>query len=437
MTVSRPADVVLGLGRRPEVADATQLLSAFLVLLLAVPSQLVVGPLGAAGSPAQLFGLALLLWWLITRLLQVWPRAQGGRGVRLAAGGFLVAVLLSYTAACLRPIAPVELTSADRGLLSALAWCGPLLAACDGVRSRAQLDVLLRRTVLGVGLLSALGLVQFFVGEPLVDRISVPGLVANQDLVGALTRGGFTRPAGTATHPIEFGVVLTLALPLALHLAMGAAGRSWRRWWPVITIAVALPISLSRSALVGAVVVLVVLVPSWTSRQRRRAGPALAVLAACLYVSVPGILGTLTGLFTGLSDDGSARSRTDSYSLAFDFVGRAPVLGRGFATFLPSYRILDNQYLGLLIETGLLGLAALLGLFAASLGAARSARRHATTQQDRSLGLTLVASTAAGVAGFATFDAFGFPMVPGLLFLLVGLSGAAARLVVAGGPTAS
>ena len=49
-----------------------------------------------------------------------------------------------------------------------------------------------------------------------------------------------------------------------------------------------------------------------------------------------------------------------SYAIAGEFIGRAPIFGRGFSTFLPSYRILDNQYLGLLIETGIVGLVAFL-----------------------------------------------------------------------------
>ena len=72
-------------------------------------------------------------------------------------------------------------------------------------------------------------------------------------------------------------------------------------------------------------------------------------------------------LFTGISQDDSALSRTDSYDLAAQFIERSPVFGRGLSTFLPSYRILDNQYLGLLIETGVVGTAAFLALLTTAL----------------------------------------------------------------------
>ena len=72
-------------------------------------------------------------------------------------------------------------------------------------------------------------------------------------------------------------------------------------------------------------------------------------------------------LFTGISQDDSARSRTDSYALAFDFIQQRPFFGRGFSTFLPTYRIIDNQYLGLLIETGVVGLLAFISLLVTAL----------------------------------------------------------------------
>ena len=73
----------------------------------------------------------------------------------------------------------------------------------------------------------------------------------------------------------------------------------------------------------------VIVLTGWTGPQRRRAYAAIALMVLGVYVAIPGMLGTLTRLFTGISDDGSALSRTDSYSLAWDFISRAPVFGEG------------------------------------------------------------------------------------------------------------
>ena len=106
----------------------------------------------------------------------------------------------------------------------------------------------------------------------------------------------------------------------------------------------------------------------------------------------------------------------------------SPVVGRGFSTFLPEYRILDNQYLGLAIETGLLGLTAFLALLAASLRAAHWARRTAPDLLGAQLGAGLLGSVAAGSATLALFDGLSFSMSAGMLFLVIGLAGACHRL---------
>lgn len=398
-------------------------LTIYLVLLLGVPSQLVVAAIGAAGTPAQLYGLLLFLAWVAAWLTGGDREPAGTRALRTAVIVFVIAVFASYTAAAVRPIDGVELRSADRGLISLLSWLGVALVAMDGLKTRQHMDRLLRRVAVGCGLLAALALTQFFSGDPIIDRVSIPGLTANQALVGAMVRGGFTRAAGTASHPIELGVTLALAMPLALHYAMqDSHRRRFARWWPVCAIAISLLVSLSRSAILGAVVGLLIVFPGWTGKQRR-AGYALgALLMVGVYIAIPGMLGTLTGLFTGISDDGSARSRTDSYGLAWDFISREPVFGRGFMTFLPSYRILDNAYLGTLIEMGFFGLLATLAMFVMGLYSSWSLLRL-FDPSGASLARALTAALAAATVNFATFDAFGFPIVPGLVFLLLGCCG--------------
>jgi O-antigen ligase len=424
--------------RRPRAsADAVTALTGFLVLLFAIPSRLVISPLGGSGSPAQLLGAAALLWWAATRLARG-TRSTTRQPVRWAMSIFVVAVLLSYVAATIRPIDTVELRAADRGLLSVLSWLGIVLLACDGIPSRERLDVLLRRLVLAGGGIAVLGLAQFFTGLSFVNYIQIPGLSQNVDLGALASRNGFSRPAGTALHPIEYGIVLTMMLPIALHFALMDRHRPvLRRWWPVVALALAVPISISRSAIVCTVVVLVVLLPTWPGVFRRRAYLAITALLAVVFVAIPGVLGTLIGLFTGISGDDSAASRTGSYALAWQFITRAPVFGRGFQTFLPQYRILDNQYLLATIETGVVGVLALLGLFAAGAVTARRVRRLSSDEPTRSLGQALTASILAGGASFALFDALSFPQVANMVMLTIGLAAAALRLQAEGSMAAA
>ena len=420
------------MGRWP--FDAVSVLSIYLFLLFVIPSRLVVSALGAAGTPAQLWGLGMLCWWAADRI----SAARSGRPtspvVRMA-GVLVIVVLISYVAATTRAIEPVELRAADRSLLSLFSWLGVLLVVAEGVRTRARFDVLIRRLVLAGGALATLGIVQFITNRGWVDLIQIPGLTLNTDLVSVSSRSSFARPAGTAIHPIEFGVTLTIILPFAIHLALQDTTRAWvRRWFPVAAITFGIPISVSRSAVLGTITVLLVLLPTWSLRRRINTALIVAVAVSLIYVVVPGMLGTFVGLFVGVGSDGSALSRTDSYSLAFQFISQAPVFGRGLGTFLPTYRILDNQYLGIVIEMGFVGLIAVLLLFATGIRSAIRVRRSIDDESTRQLAQCMIAGIAAAAVSFATFDIFSFPMAASMTFFVLGMVPALARLGVTGTP---
>ena len=415
----------VALGRRPH---AGTLLAIWVVLLVAIPSALVVGPLGSAGSPAQLVGLVAGGWWLAYQVQRSRARLTPSEPTRTAMAVFAAAMIASYVAATSRPIEGIELSAADRGLLVILSLWGVTLLTTDGLVSRANLDSLLRLLVWLTAAAAAVGCLQFFTGATIVDRIDIPGLSANKDIIGSLDRNGFARVLGTSMHPIEFGMLLATVLPIALHYAARDTDRSrWKRYTPVVLICAALPLTMSRSAVLGVAVLLIVLFPTWSKRQRLLALGGVVVGTCVVYVAVPGLVGTMVRLFTGISDDSSAQSRTDSYSLALQFVSRSPITGRGLSTFLPSYRILDNQYLGTLVGSGILGLVALLALVVTVLVQARRMSHRLASPDDRLLARALMASVAAGAVACATFDAFGFPQTAGTFFFAIGCIGALRR----------
>jgi O-antigen ligase len=374
--------------------------------------------------------MAGAIWWLWHRLARNAAVPDQPQPVRRAMLVFVFAVLASFVAASSRPIAAYELRSAQLGILVVLSWLGVLLVAHDGPLTRERLDAVLSRVAFGAGLVAILGIAQFATGQPLTNYIEVPGLTLNNELVSLGTRDGFNRPAGTALHPIEFGVAITMLLPICLHFAMHGRGAMAVRWFPVAAIAFAIPISVSRSAVVCAAVSLMILLPTWPREARRLAALALSALLVVVFVTIPGMLGTLTGLFLGVSTDTSARSRTDSYDLAWDFVSRAPVFGRGFSTFLPSYRILDNQYLGLLIDAGLIGLLSFLGALVTGILCMFAVRRRSAEPVQRHLAQALAASLASAGTAYALFDGFSFPLFAGLTFLVLGCAGCMWRLHV-------
>ncbi|GAA1788833.1 O-antigen ligase family protein [Agromyces lapidis] len=405
--------------------DAGWFFGAYVVAVMALPSNLTIPALGAAGQPSSVIGLIALVWWIGAQLNRSSATLAPAQPVRRALLVFAVAVLASYVAATTRPIEALELSGADRGLLQIASLLGVALLASDGLVGLRRMESPLRLLVFLGGVVGVIGILQFATGAALVDVIQIPGLSPNTDLTSVYDRGGFNRAAGTSIHPLEFGVLLSMVLPLALHFAILDTHRSLvLRWFPVAAIAIAVPITVSRSAVLAVVVVLVIVLPTWPRVRRRVAYGAIGALLVFVYVAIPGMLGTLTRLFTGISDDGSARSRTDSYALAWEFIEKHPFFGRGFSTFLPQYRILDNQYLGLLIELGVIGTAAFVGLLVVVMRTAVLSRRGSADPRTRSLAQALLALVAAAACGFATFDAFGFPQVTAALFLGIGAIGA-------------
>ncbi|WP_181405822.1 O-antigen ligase family protein [Pseudarthrobacter phenanthrenivorans] len=331
----------------------------------------------------------------------------------------------------------METRAADSALIRALSWIGIFLIANDGITDRRRLLVLLRRVAVIGALMSTLGLVQFTTGQSIVSAIDIPGFTSGSEFANVQSRAGFLRAAGTASHPLEYGVVLCMSLPIAITLALNELrGRSVLRWLSVGAILMASALSVSRSALIGIAAGLVVLFPSWSKAVRIRAALAALAGVGAMYVLVPGMVGTVRGLFTGLSEDASTASRTNSYAAALEVASRNSVVGRGFGTFLPEYRILDNQYLLLLVEVGTVGLISFVLLIAAGIYCCERARRRFEDALMRQLSVAVMASLAAGALTFAFFDAFSFPMSAAYIFLLLGVAGAMWRIAEVEGSAA-
>jgi O-antigen ligase len=409
--------------------DAASVLTIYLVLLLGIPASMRIEALGSAGSPATVVAVVAFFWWAWYHLHRDDTTTDGAQPVRAAVLAWLLIVLIAYVHAMARPLPGDEINPGDSGLLRVIGWAGLLLTANDGLVGFERARTVVRRFVIAVGLVALLGVVQNFTGQLWTDRLTIPGLTTTY--VGELVeRSGLNRVGGTATHPIEFGVVLTMALPLAIAHARMAPRHRWFYRIVVALVAVTIFLCISRSAIVCGVVAMAVMMWWWPMATRLWALLVLVAISAAVYLSVPGVLGTITKLFSGAGEDTSVASRTGSYDVAFQFIGRSPWIGRGFGTYLPKYWILDNGYLVLLIEAGVLGLVGLLVVIGAGVLAALRATAVLTDPFDREVARALVASICAGSAALAFFDLLSFPQSAAVFFLVIGLAGAWRRLAL-------
>lgn len=419
-------DITAGPGR----FDAVTLLTWYLFLLMAIPPYLVVGSLGAAGAPAALFAAALLCWYLLARRHPAFQLDRRRQPIRVAAVLFGCSIIASYVSANRGSLPAIESNGADRGLIVLAGWLGVLLLAADGIDGAERLGAMLRRIVIGATAMAVLGILEFFTGLAPSKYIFVPGLSVHAQVTDLASREGLVRVYGMAAHPLEFAAVLAMTLPLAIHQARFApAGLRRRRWLQVALIAGTMPLTVSRSAIFGLIVVSLVLIPTWPRHDRSRAYAILLIAPLLVWLAKPGILTGFGQLFGQLGTDQSSMSRTGAFSAAAPYIAHHPWFGQGFQTFFPQiYFFIDDQYLTSLIETGVVGALALTALFATGWFTARSARLSVTDAKSRDLGQCLAASVAAAAVSFASFDALTFSIASGLCFLLLGCVGTAWRL---------
>lgn len=418
------------------VGDATSVLTVYLAFLFLVPAHLVVPGVGASGRPPVLIGIAGLVWVLAAALVPSIRSPRGRQPLRIAMFLFGASFLLSYAAAYTRILPPIEQSALNRGLIVVAGSIGASVLAAEGITTQQRLEQLLRRLVWFAAVMALVGWVQFFTGFDLAALIKVPGLVQNIDASFLGEQRFYKRVAGTAMHPIEFGVVLAMVLPFALHFAaFDRHLKPFARFAPLVAIGAAVPMSVSRSGTLAAAIAVGMLVITWPSALRRRALVLGAGGLVLMRAAIPGLLGTIKSLFINISNDPSTTGRTDDYEQIAPYIADAPWFGRGFYTFLPDrYFTLDNQFLLTLTDSGVVGLLTLLGLFVVGASLARGARRRSQDLATKDLGQALAASVTATAVTFATFDAFSFPIVTALLFLLLGCAGALWRF--AGGPLA-
>ncbi|MFJ9940494.1 O-antigen ligase family protein [Streptomyces erythrochromogenes] len=409
--------------------DATALLTGYLALAFFIPSNLTLPGLGGVGTPANVFALLALFWYLATWLAGRIRPAPGTRLPRVAMWLLTVSVLASYIANAGRGSVRKELLGADRGLIALLVWVSLVVLVSAGIQDRARLDVLLRRAVVMGTVVAAIGFYDFFTATNIADSISIPGLSSSVPQITTLDRGAFTRPRSTTAQPLEFGGMLALLLPFAVQQAFDPVRRhlkAWRRWAPVALMGGALPLTVSRTSIIGALIVILVMVPRWKPQRRWTAIGVLVGAVACFKVIIPGLIGTITALFASFlsNSDSSTQARTVKYSAIVPYLDERPLFGRGLGTFIPElYFFTDNQYMLTLAEMGFLGLLALLFLFLTGIHQGGAIRRLAVGESDRELGQAFFASALVALVVSATFDALSFPMFAGMFFLTIAAGG--------------
>jgi hypothetical protein len=434
-SMSWPQTIIEWARRLPSRSHAVPILQLFALSVMVFPSDTVIQAIGAQGYAAALVGIFAFAAFLAAILLGLHDPLRHRHPIRGVLGVFWLSVLASYVAMDRSTLNVSEAAAADRLMIQLAVITGVALVAAECLTSLRDVRRVLRALTWGGAFCGVVAALQYWISLDITPYLrELPGFSINFENPAIVARDALNRVTGTSITAIELGVVAGMLLPVAIYLAMYDTERTARRRWaPVMLIALAIPTSVSRSAVISVVLALGVLVVVMPTRQRLVALCAAPFALAAIFMSAPGVIGTLTAYFGAGTSDDSVQARTYDYPEVERLVDQAPWLGHGGGTYLPEdpMLILDNQYLKTAIELGLVGVVVLAAFFLVPMISALVARRRSGDPELRLLCAALAgAALAAGVCSL-TFDSLSFPMFTNVYALVIGLIGACWRLAAA------
>jgi O-antigen ligase len=299
------------------------------------------------------------------------------------------------------------------------------------VRHIETIDYLVK-VVVGIGaVVASFAVIESRTGYNPFNDLSTVIPFLERDYFGDIpNRGARFRAFGPAQHPIALGAVLAMILPLGIYL-----GRWYgRRWWIAVgLLALGALGTVSRTSVIMLAVICLVFL--WLRpRQTKRFWPLLIPVALVVQFALPGTIETLRDSFSppgGLVAEQAAHpdqrgsGRIADLGPSLSEFSRQPLVGQGFGTRVAeagraNARILDNQWLKTLLETGVVGAFAWGWLFFGFIRRAGRAAKEDPGQRGWLL-VALTGSTMAYAVSMLFYDAFSFIQVTFVLFILLAL----------------
>jgi hypothetical protein len=420
------------------------LLSALVLVVLFIPIRryTLPGSLPFQLEPYRLLTVFIAIGWLASLLVD--PRVRLRKtGFELQLGLIALSMLLSDAVNGVRIHDLGVQTEVVKKLTFFASFFAIAYVVPSVVRRRSHVDRLARILVVGGTLLALCALWEGQMHYNVFNHLSqwVPvlkldklpySLISNQN-----DRGGRLRVYGPAQSPIAYGALFVMILPVAIYLAK----RTGRKLWVGATLLILIGAfsTVSRTAMI---MLLAMAFAYWRFRraEMKKLWPLVLPLLVVVHFALPGTLGTLKGAFLpkgGIIAEQSAGAGTYGSGRIADLgpglhdAKQHLMLGQGFGTRLTDRSeekvnapILDDQWLGTLLETGLFGVLAWLWLFGRFYRRMMNAARADDTPRAWLLA-GLAASTLAFAVSLATYDTFSFIQVTILLFFQLGLGAAA------------
>ncbi|MCU1693577.1 MAG: hypothetical protein JWM64_2668 [Frankiales bacterium] len=397
-----------------------------------IPDVVQVRGLKSLGTPTQFMGCVALYFLVSGRGSTVavtdsraTPTTRATRFVSIALSIFVTWAACSWASARLRPLTPVEASSSTRILLLLLGDVAVAYFVVEIARRRHETLPGRQALLAGAYFSGFVALLQFYTSLNIADTIGSLPIFSADFSAAALQYRTVVRTVGTAGHPIAYATLCGAVLPLALNAFTHSTAPRRKAVHAVgcVLLAFGALTGISRAAVIGLVVALVVYGVGLRALEVRRLLMRLLVFLALVQVLARGVLSTLRYFFTHTSaaSDASVAGRTDDYAATDLLVSQHPLVGLGLGTYQKDqYRILDNQYLQTLVEGGYVGLACLLLLALVTTCAGIWAIVREPDEAARAQNGAVVGGIAALWVDAVFFDMFSFRQSAFVLFLYVG-----------------
>lgn len=421
--------------------NGVRLLQVFALAVMVIPSTTVIGAIGAPGYPGSLIGISIFLGYATTVVLGVYNPTTRRHPIQGVLCLLWLSSLTSYLLMDRATLVAMQLKGADRYLIGLIVVTGIALVAAEWILTLDDARRVIRVLCWGGAFCGVVAALQYGINLDLAQYLrELPGFTLNHDNPATVARGSLRRATGTAITPIELGVVAGMLVPLSIYLGIYDTERSpMKRWAPTALIVMGIGTSVSRSAIIAIVVAFSVLLVLLPPVGRLGAICAVPFAVVATFMSAHGLIGTLTTFSSLGGSDSSIQYRLHDYPLVENLWGQAPWFGHGGGTYLPDIAVhpldyFDNQYLGSLVDLGVIGLVALLAFLVIPAVAALIARSRTRREELRLLCAALAAAGLAAAACSITFDSLSFPMFVNVYALVIGLVGACWRIAASEAP---
>lgn len=348
-------------------------------------------------------------------------------GIHIAIAAFLLVCFLSVIVNAEALNQALAIKTAIKQLLLLSSWCALFGVVASSVRPTEVKAFV--KFILILGVICGIGVLweyrfhyNAFYGFS--KSIFTGVFVMQAPALGGVDEIGRVVVLGPTAVGLEVAAMLSMALPIAL-IGLMTTPRLRHQFLYGLAACLIMAGGLAtykKTAIVAPAIILVALGVMWPRRLLRLV-PLLVILIGASHFLAPGAIGSVVQQFAGgkLTAVGTTVHRLDGYDAVRPIVMSHPILGEGVGGYNALLnRILDNQMLDNLIQTGVVGEFAFLGMILSVVWAAVPLVRRASDDRSKAALAAACAAVSFLTVSFL-FDSMAYTHVPYIFLFFAGL----------------